>query len=125
MSWDSDLDHDAWLNGRFERPDQTCADCGEGFWSVDVATLCNACLDRRDAHADALELRMAKADVKMSTTALHPVSVVVDVALVPISGNPDNPVVEVALVPTTDARHLRRMAQAILAADLTRVKDVA
>lgn len=85
MSWDSDRDHSDWLNDQYERPDHTCADCGAGFWSDAVGDLCNACLDQRDAHASALELRMAKADL---------------VARNPLSGNPDNPaVVDVALVP--------------------------
>jgi hypothetical protein len=55
----------------------------------------------------------------------------VDVALVPVSTHAG--VVEVALVPTgsvrvltaADARELKRMARAFLAADLSNVKDVA
>jgi hypothetical protein len=63
---------------------------------------------------------MAKAQLKVKA-----VPVVVDVALLPVSEN--NGVVTVALVPVSagDQAWLRRMAAAILAADLTTIKEVA
>ena len=63
MSGDNDRDHSDWLNGPYFRT--ACIDCGG-----DVVTdcdptgpICEACCDRRDRRASALELRMANADV--------------------------------------------------------------
>jgi hypothetical protein len=68
-------DYEAWLNDRWEQPDHECPDCGEGFWGD--GPICNPCLDRRDAHSSALELRMVKV-----TLPPPPVPLVVEVALV-------------------------------------------
>lgn len=48
------------------RLNATCSDCHEDFHKGrdDVGNLCDACCARRDAHTDALQLRMAKAQRK-------------------------------------------------------------
>ncbi len=50
---------------RGPRANATCSDCQAPFFKgrEDFGSLCDACCDRRDAHADAQELRMAKADL--------------------------------------------------------------
>lgn len=55
------------------------------------------------------------------------VPAVVDVALVPIQIGANPAIVEVALVPIAqrDARELKRMAKAILSADLTNIREIA
>jgi len=118
---DDDLD-------RWEpRPNAACSDCGDDFVKApaDVGNLCDPCMSLRDEHTSRVEIRMAKARLE---NAAHDMRaevqpVVVDVALVPVSS--EGGVVNVALVPTNDARDLKRMAKAILAADLTTIKDVA
>lgn len=86
-----------------------CTDCG----APSVAWLCETCSDRRDSWAAATELRMAAG--------------VVEVACIPVDTHASGPVVEVALVPIAarDGFALKRMAKAILSADLSNVKDVA
>lgn len=49
----NDRDLSDYLGG----PYQDCGDCGQATDSA----LCDECRDRRDAHTDALELRMLKA----------------------------------------------------------------
>lgn len=49
----NDRDLSDYLGG----PYGDCADCGQATDS----SLCEECRDRRDAHTDALEIRMAKA----------------------------------------------------------------
>lgn len=104
------------------QPNADCEDCGLSYSraATDPTTWCDACSDRRDAWAEAIEVRMAKAALGNKQ-----VPVVVDVAIVPVSEN--NGVVEVALVPVNDqdGRALREIAAAVLAADLTTIKDVA
>lgn len=114
-----------------ERPDATCDDCGIDFFGrAELGGICDACCNARDAWVDRLELRMLKADL----TRLNPArygSPVVDVAIVPLDPwAPIGPVVEVGLVPIAnsqhaDARDLKRMATAILSADLSTIKEVA
>jgi len=43
--------------------DVNCVDCGRVFRNRpdDTGALCDECCDERDAHTDALEIRMAKA----------------------------------------------------------------
>jgi hypothetical protein len=102
-----------------------CDDCGR----PSVAWLCETCSDQREAWAAATALRMAETYQPVSTRLTG----VVDVALVPIQTGVNPAIVEVALVPTgsvrvlsaADARDLKRMARAFLAADLSNVKDVA
>lgn len=86
-----------------------CADCGR----PSVAWLCETCSDQRESWAAAAQLRMAAG--------------VVEVALVPIQTGVNPHVVDVALVPVAqrDARCLKRMAKAILSADLTTIPEVA
>jgi hypothetical protein len=100
-----------------------CEDCGR----PSVAWLCETCSDQRDAWAAATEAKgMTSPHIPERTHA------VVEVALVPIVEAAG--IVAVALVPvqmgvnprpSSDARFLKRMAKAILSADLTNVKDVA
>lgn len=91
-----------------------CEDCGR----PSVAWLCETCSDRRESWAAATEIRMA--------SVAKEVPAVVEVALVPVFPNRYNPaVVDVALVPVDEVRQLKRMAKAILSADLMNVKDVA
>ena len=92
-----------------------CADCG----GPSVAWLCETCSDRRDSWAAATELRMA--------SLAKEVPAVVEVALVPVDTNNNAIVIDVALVPVAqrDARFLKRMAKAILAADLANIPEVA
>jgi hypothetical protein len=93
-----------------------CADCGRPA----VAWLCETCGDAREYWAVAAAMRLSQ------TAQTRPA--VVDVALVPVS-HLAGPVVDVALVPVShldaDARFLKRMAKAILRADLTHVREVA
>jgi hypothetical protein len=106
-----------------------CADCGR----PSVAWLCETCSDQRDAHTSALEQRLATATVIPNHMISNHTPAVVDVALVPVSRHALHGVVDVALVPiasvrvltASDARELKRMARAFLAADLSNVKDVA
>lgn len=120
-----------------------CADCGR----PSVAWLCETCSDQRDAHTSALEQRFPAMHVMQERPAILHTIPVVDVALVPIQTGVNPAIVEVALVPIshlagpvvecglipivaahvfdTDARFLKRMAKAILSADLSNVKDVA
>lgn len=51
----NDRDLSDYLNG----PYGDCVDCGQAC----EGGLCEACADQRDAHTDALERRMAKADL--------------------------------------------------------------
>ncbi len=101
--------------------DTACEDCGR----ASVAWLCEDCSDQREYWAATMAVRIATADT------YQPVSTrltgVVEVALVPLSQSCDNPVVEVALVPIAprDAFDLKRMAKAILSADLTQIREVA
>lgn len=111
------------------RDDADCADCGR----PSVAWLCETCSDQREAWAAATELRLTAAmHIMQERSAVVHTIPVVDVALVPVSDVAG--VVEVALVPimasvrvlsSDDARDLKRMARAFLAADLSNVKDVA
>lgn len=109
------------------QPNADCTDCGIAYGRAtnDPTTWCDACSDRRDAWAEAIEVRMA-------TARLKDTPVVVDVAIVPVSMDTAG-VVEVALIPKSeiaiirrdDQDGLRRLATAVLAADLTTIKDVA
>jgi hypothetical protein len=54
----NDRDLSDYLSG----PYGDCTDCGR----VCEGGLCDECCDRRDAHTDALEVRMAKADLPLS-----------------------------------------------------------
>lgn len=127
MSRDNDRDLSDDLNGPYV--ESSCVDCGR-----DVVTdcdpdgaLCDECDDKRERWAVQTERRMAKAVLP----ARQGVPVLVDVAIVPRSERQG--VVEVALIPTNeiaiiqrdDQDGLRRMATAVLAADLTTIKDVA
>jgi hypothetical protein len=62
--FDSDQDYfdEPWNRGS----DATCTDCGEDFLAspADVGALCDTCCSQRDAHTTAVELRMAKAQLK-------------------------------------------------------------
>lgn len=109
----------------------SCSDCGDLFVKGydDVGSLCDVCCDQRDAHTEALERRLA-AGPPASLVNQSPwfnAAGVVDVAIVPVSIDPAAGVVEVALVPMTaqDALGLKRMAKAVLAADLTRIQEIA
>lgn len=68
--FDSDLDFYHWLNGGDEpQATASCADCG-----VDIVPstnpCCDACSDRRERWADALEAReQAKATIRPPTRA--------------------------------------------------------
>jgi hypothetical protein len=63
--WDlgSDVDYYEALDAPPDRHDATCRDCGDSFLAGrdGDGVLCNPCADARDAHAEALELRLAKA----------------------------------------------------------------
>ena len=87
-----------------------CSDCGRPA----VAWLCETCGDAREYWAAAAELRMAETR-----------PAVVEVALVPVFPNTNPAVVEVALVPADQVRGLKRMAKAVLRADLTQIREVA
>jgi len=70
--FDSDQDYADWRDGPYDR--LTCADCGaeavEG-----TGTLCEACLDHRDAHTSRLELRaMATAVLSADLTRIKDVA---------------------------------------------------
>jgi hypothetical protein len=138
---------------RFDPPDDdaydikydgtACDDCGR----PSVAWLCDDCSDQREYWAAAAEQRMTTANYMSSTHIPEgkPGPAVVEVALVPVFPNGYNPVVEVALVPVVkqsgqvdekllfehlpiaaaDARFLKRMAKAILSADLSNIQEVA
>lgn len=98
-----------------------CEDCG----APAEAWLCEFCSDLRAFWAAAMEVRMAKAARYRSRSQPRPA--VVEVQIIPTGINSTGPVVEVALVPVVnqDARDLKRMAKAILSADLTKIKEVA
>lgn len=116
--WDAESSDD-YYDEPWARPgNATCSDCQADFWKgrEDVGSLCDTCASLRDTHTSAVEIRMAQARLKASA--------VIEVAIVPVAGA-DGPVVDVALVPIAEARDLKRMAKAVLAADLTNVKDVA
>jgi hypothetical protein len=129
--WAIDPPDDDAYDVRHDKTD--CADCGRPA----EAWLCETCSDQREFWAAATAIRMATADRPKDQPRIQKVSIdtsVVEVALVPLSQNCDNPVVEVALVPiqtgvnpqpAADARFLKRMARAILAADFSNIKDVA
>jgi hypothetical protein len=106
MNWNIDPPDDDAYDVRYDGTD--CADCGRPA----VAWLCETCSDQRDSHTSALQLRMAG----VVEVALLP--------LLPISRGPAG-VVEVALVPVDEVRQLKRMAKAILSADLTNIREVA
>jgi len=127
MSRDNDRDLSDDLNGPYVQA--SCQDCG-----VDVVTdcdpegaLCDECDEKRERWAEQTAVRMATAVLP----ARQGVPVVVDVAIVQRSEQ--HGVVEVQLIPKNEAPiipmddqdGLRRMATAILAADLTTIKDVA
>lgn len=67
----SDLDRSDYLNGPYALV--TCTDC-DGL--VDgTGLLCDECLDRRDAHTDALEIRlMVKAALRADWTKIREVA---------------------------------------------------
>ena len=133
--WGIDPPDDDAYDVRYDGTD--CADCG----GPSVAWLCETCSDQREAWAAATEMRIwqpAVADTQ------HSVAWALDVALVPVFPNGYTHVVEVALVPVVkqsghigdlrsgvqsiaaaDGRFLKRMAKAILSADLTTIKEVA
>lgn len=58
----SDHDHRDWLGGPYSRETVTCTDCGLVFTNRpdESGALCEECAADRDAHTDALEIRMAK-----------------------------------------------------------------
>jgi hypothetical protein len=62
--FDSDQDY---FDEPWARPNATCTDCGEDFLNspADVGTLCDACCSQRDEHTTAIEIRMAKAHLKV------------------------------------------------------------
>jgi hypothetical protein len=130
--WAIDPPDDDAYDVRHDKTD--CADCGRPA----EAWLCETCSDQREAWAAATELRMAAIHVMQERPALVNNIPVIDVALVPIvqvgSTLDSTGVVDVALVPiqmgvnpqpAADARFLKRMARAILAADFSNIKDVA
>jgi hypothetical protein len=51
-------------------PNATCTDCGIAYGKADhdPTTWCDACSDHRDAHTDALEIRLAKATLPAAVT---------------------------------------------------------
>lgn len=115
--FDSDYDY---FDQPWNRPgDATCSDCGADFSKAreDVGSLCDTCCSLRDTHTSAVEIRMAQARLKAQA--------VIEVAIVPLGNKQVSGIVDVALVPISEARELKRMAKAVLAADLTNVKDVA
>lgn len=125
---DSDLDYydEPWARGNAE-----CSDCGQSFTKgpADVGTLCDGCCSRRDEHTSALQIRMAMAQLRAKASA---VPVVVDVALVADPAAPIGPVVDVALVVKQSGQFdemrifaIRRIAAAVLAVDLTTIREVA
>lgn len=117
MSRDNDRDLSDDLNGPYVQA--SCVDCG-----ADVVTdcdpdgaLCDECEDKRERWAEQIAVRMAKATLSNAAHNMRAKGqppVVVDVAIVPVSET--HGVVEVAL---------RRLATAVLQADLTTIKDVA
>jgi len=123
--WNADSDLDYYDEFWQPRPNATCTDCGAGFVKhpADVGMLCDPCCSRRDEHTSAVEIRMAKAHLRVKEMAAG----VIEVELIPVGTNCTGPVVDVALVPAgdRDTRVLKRMAKAMLAADLTTIKDVA
>lgn len=138
---DSDLDFSDEL-----RPNATCDDCGIDFSRAkhDPGGWCDACCALREAWADAYEIRMAKATLPNSVSLAKEVPVVVEVALVPKERHNNAIVIDVALVPVVkqsgqvdeklifedlvaqrDVSDLKRMAKAILSADLSTIREVA
>jgi hypothetical protein len=75
------------------RPNATCTDCGMDFSRAydDQGRCCDGCSDRRDAHTDALEIRLA-------SDGQPDVVPFVDVAIVPADpAAAPGPILEIAL----------------------------
>lgn len=72
----SDRDYDDVNQGEDLEPNATCTDCGVDYSKADgdPTTWCDACSDQRDAHTDALEMRMAKADLRADLTKVKEVA---------------------------------------------------
>lgn len=62
----SHWDREGGMSGTFG-PEVPCTDCGRVFRNRpdETGALCDECCDERDAHTSALELRMAKARLKV------------------------------------------------------------
>jgi hypothetical protein len=93
------------------RNNATCVDCGQDFSRAydDQGAYCDGCSDHRDAHTDALEIRLASdGQPAKSQPSLANPQPFVDVAIVPVDPNARGPVVEIALEWNPDWDAVRR-----------------
>ncbi len=71
--WNSDADAADYFHGPYVTI--TCSDCGSDFVGDQTTTICEACWDRRELHADALEIRwMLKALLRSDLTKIKDVA---------------------------------------------------